>query len=85
VAERAVEVSASPGVAECSVYMKRVSNEPYRIEFDTTSIKNVARETKHLDAGFIRDGNDVTDAFVQYVKPLVGTLPVVGSFAEMKK
>jgi hypothetical protein len=44
----------------------------------------VARETKHLDASYIANGNDITDAFKAYVRPLVGELPRVGSFAEMK-
>lgn len=81
---RAVQLTASEGVPECSVYMKRTSNSPYAIELDTTSIKNVARETRHLDAGYIRNGNDITQAFIDYARPLVGPLPVVGSFGEMK-
>ena len=85
VGERAVQITASPGVAECSVYMKRVSNSPYKIELDTTSIKNVARETKHLDESYIKSGNDITQTFIDYAKPLVGSLPIVGSFDELKR
>jgi 6-phosphofructokinase 1 len=65
--------------------MKRVSNSPYKVELDTTSIKNVARETKHLDASFVENGNNITQAFVDYAKPLIGKLPVVGSFDELKR
>ena len=32
-----------------------------------------------------RDGNDITDAFKDYARPLVGDLPKVGSFTELKK
>jgi 6-phosphofructokinase 1 len=85
VGAKAVQISATEGVAECSVYMKRVSNSPYKIELDTTSIKNVARETKHLDASFIENGNNITQAFIDYAKPLIGKLPVVGSFDELKR
>jgi 6-phosphofructokinase 1 len=85
VGARAVQISATPGALECSVYMKRTSNSPYTIELDTTSIKNVARETKHLDASFLKNGNDVTQAFLDYAKPLVGTLPTVGSFDELNR
>ena len=84
VGETAVQISAADGVAECSVDMKRVSNGPYKIELDTTSIKNVARETKHLDPSYIENGNDITQAFIDYAKPLVGPLPEVGSFDELK-
>jgi len=81
---KAVQISAAPGLAECSVVMKRVSNSPYKIELETTSIKNVARETKHLDAGYIENGNNITQAFVDYAKPLVGAMPAVGAFDELK-
>jgi 6-phosphofructokinase 1 len=85
VGAKAVQISATEGVAECSIYMKRVSNSPYQVELDTTSIKNVARETKHLDAKFIENGNNITQAFIDYAKPLIGKLPVVGSFDELKR
>jgi 6-phosphofructokinase 1 len=81
---RAVQLSADESIRECSVVMKRVSNSPYKIELEHTSIKNVARETKHLAAEFIEGGNNITKAFSDYAAPLVGKLPTVGSFEEMK-
>lgn len=84
VGKKAVQLSADPSIKECSVVIKRVSNSPYKIELDKTSIKNVAKETKHLAAEYIQDGNNITQAFIDYAKPLVGKLPVVGSFDEVK-
>jgi 6-phosphofructokinase len=84
VGQKAVQVSAAGGIAECSIVMKRVSNSPYKIELETTSIKNVARETKHMDEAHIINGNDIAPAFVDYARPLVGTLPTVGAFDELK-
>jgi 6-phosphofructokinase 1 len=84
VGQKAVQISAAGGIGECSIVMKRVSNSPYKIELETTSIKNVARETKHLDAAFIENGNNISQSFVDYAKPLVGPLPVVGAFDELK-
>jgi 6-phosphofructokinase len=84
VGTKAVEFSADPANKELSVVIKRVSNNPYKIEIDKTSIKNVARETKHLSPEYIENGNNITQAFVDYAKPLVGKLPVVGSFDEVK-
>jgi len=81
----AVEHSKDPANGEGSVAMVRKSNAPYTIETTFTSIKNVARETKHMDASYIKDGNDITQAFIDYAKPLVGKLPVVGTLAELKK
>jgi len=80
----AVKASHDPAKIEGSIAMIRKSNSPYSIETTFTSIKNVARETKHMDESHIVNGCDVTAAFIEYVKPLVGKLPTVGSFEEMK-
>jgi 6-phosphofructokinase 1 len=85
VGTKAVELSADSSNKELSVVIKRVSNNPYKIEIDKTSIKNVARETKHLSPEYIENGNNITQAFIDYAKPLVGKLPVIGSFDEIKK
>ena len=66
-----------------SVAMRRTGNSPYQIETHLTPLHTVARETKHLDPSFIRNGNDITEAFEQYARPLVGPLPAAGSFDEM--
>ena len=86
VGETAVRYSATGegGGAGGSVAMRRASNAPYKIETHLTPLNTVARETKHLDESFIRNGNDVTEKFIEYAKPLVGPLPVAGSFDEMK-
>ena len=85
VGRQAVKYSTDPKHAELSVVMKRVSTSPYQIELEYTSIKNVAKETKHLAAEYIKGGNDITQAFIDYAKPLVGELPVVGTFPQMRK
>jgi 6-phosphofructokinase 1 len=81
----AVQYSRDPSKREGSVAMLRTNNAPYTVETVFTSIKNVARETKHMDAAWIRDGCDITAAFVEYAKPLVGALPVVGTLDELKR
>ncbi len=83
VGRKAVEYSASGANAEGSVVMIRKSNEPYEIEIRLEPLKNVARHTKHMPAEFMQNGNDVTQAFLDYARPLVGKLPEVGSFKEM--
>jgi len=85
VAKLAVQYSADPTKLEGSVAMIRKPGSTYAIEHTFTSIKNVAKDTKHLDASYISNGNNITQAFIDYAKPLVGKLPVVGSFEELKK
>jgi len=86
VGQTAVRYSAEGqgGADGGSVAMRRTSNSPYKIETHLTPLHTVARETKHLDPSWIRDGCDVTEAFEQYAKPLVGPLPVTGAFGEMR-
>ena len=86
VGETAVRYSATGegGKDGGSVAMRRVGNSPYQIETHLTPLNTVARETKHLDESFIRNGNDVTEKFEEYARPLVGPLPVVGTFDEGK-
>jgi len=68
-----------------SVAMRRVPGGDYKIETFLTPLSTVARETKHLDPSYVSDGNNITDAFKQYAAPLVGPLPKVGSFDELKR
>jgi 6-phosphofructokinase len=75
---------SSQGEREGSVAMKRQPGKSYSIDTFLTPLATVAKETKHMEPSYIADGNNITDAFVQYVKPLVGELPKVGSFEEIK-
>jgi 6-phosphofructokinase len=84
VGQMAVKYSAQ-GEAGGSVAMRRAAGADYRIETFLTPLSTVARETKHLDPSYIVDGNNISEAFRQYVRPLVGRLPVVGSLDELKK
>jgi 6-phosphofructokinase 1 len=80
----AVRYTHDAEVRQGSVAMRRTSDAPYAVETFLTPLQSVAKETKHLGPEFLRDGNNVTDAFKAYVRPLVGALPVVGSFDELK-
>ncbi len=60
-----------------SVAMKRTGNgDNYGIEYFLTELSNVAEKTKEMPGEFIgSDGNDITEAFIEYTKPLAGELP----------
>ena len=79
VGEMAVEYSRNPELVEGSVAMERHSGPNYRIKTILTPLSTVARVTKHMDPSYISGGNDVTEAYIDYCKPLVGKLPVVGT------
>ena len=68
---------------EGSVAMRRVAGAEYKVEYFLTPLHTVAKETKHMDASFIENGNNITQAFINYASPLVGKLPEVGTFDEL--
>lgn len=63
-----------------SIAIRRVSNSPYRVEYFVTPLDTVAKVTKSFPAEWIHaDGNDVTEGWFEYARPLVGPLPIVGT------
>ncbi len=85
VGKKAVEYSADPANAEGSVAMRRAAGGAYQIETFLTPLRTVARETKHMDASYLANGNDITQAFIDYATPLVGPLPAVGVLDGLRK
>lgn len=68
---------AAKGDASASTILVRTSNSPYRAECRRADLAAVARRTRHMPAEFIAGSNDVTEAFIDYCRPLVGDLPEV--------
>lgn len=60
-----------------SVAIRRIASaDEYAVEFFRTELSNVAEKSKVMPDEFINaDGNGVTDAFIEYAKPLTGDLP----------
>jgi ATP-dependent phosphofructokinase / diphosphate-dependent phosphofructokinase len=83
VGEMAVRYSVDAGISG-SVAMRRRPGPYYDIEYFLTPLSTVAKETKHMSPEYIEGGNNITQAFIDYVKPLVGRLPEIGSFDELK-
>jgi ATP-dependent phosphofructokinase / diphosphate-dependent phosphofructokinase len=64
-----------------SIAIRRAAGKVYRASFDRVELSAVARDTRHVPDEFIAEsGHDVTPAFVQYARPLVGPLPKIGRF-----
>lgn len=84
VGRKAAEYSSKPeNNAGGSVCMSRKPGTTYAVNYHLEPLQNVARHTKHMPAEFIKDGNDVTQAFIDYATPLVGPLPPRGSLEEL--
>ena len=83
VGRTAVRQATSGKVPHGSIYIRRTGNGAnYGAEFDVTELKNVAKETRDLPEDFLQGSNDVSEAFLEYCRPLVGTLPVTGQLSD---
>lgn len=65
--------------ANGSVAITRKPGKKYVTSIKRVPLKSVAKETQHMPAKFInKAGNDITKAFIDYAKPIVGELPKIG-------
>jgi 6-phosphofructokinase 1 len=54
------------------VTIDRVSNSPYTVKFGEAPLNEVAVDAKEMPSEFLNEeGNFVTEAFLEYIKPLV--------------
>ncbi len=71
VAEKAVQFALIDNL-DGSVVMERTGD--YAIDFRLVDLKEIAAKTKHMPDTFINEaGNNVTEAFIKYAKPLIGS------------
>jgi len=77
VGEEAVKAAVS-GRYEGSVAIRRLSNDPYRADYEVVELKKVAKHTITMPKDFIEGTNYVSEKFIQYAKPLAGVLPQMG-------
>jgi 6-phosphofructokinase len=68
-----------------STAIKRKPSKAYKTWIERTELRNVAKETRHMPDEFInKAGNDVTKAFLDYARPIVGKLPAIGRLKAVK-
>ncbi|MCC7145382.1 MAG: 6-phosphofructokinase [Phycisphaeraceae bacterium] len=71
--------AALSGNLDGSISIRRVNNDPYRVEYKLIGLGDVAAKTRVMDAKYILGGRDIDSSFLDYLRPLVGKLPVVES------
>jgi 6-phosphofructokinase len=70
---------AKAGNTDGSITIKRLKTEPYECHIERVNLEAVAAKTRHMPDEFIsREGNNVTPAFVEWLRPLVGDMPQTG-------
>ncbi|MFH0825975.1 MAG: 6-phosphofructokinase [Pseudomonadota bacterium] len=72
VGERAVQVAAWHAV-DGSITIERMGD--YSVRYNVTPLEDVAKEAKSMPESFMIGGNDVTEDFKNYARPLLGEMP----------
>ncbi len=76
VGRKAAEV-ALLGDLDGSIAIKRVRSEPYESRYELVPLVAVAGKTRVMPEAHLDAGPDVTTAFLDYIRPLVGDMPTV--------
>jgi 6-phosphofructokinase 1 len=70
---------ATGGFLSGSVAIRRRPSKTYQVYYERVELDAVAKKTRHMPDEFINAaGNDVTPAFLDYARPIVGPLPKIG-------
>ncbi|MFH1071761.1 MAG: 6-phosphofructokinase, partial [Candidatus Glassbacteria bacterium] len=77
VGEEAVKAAVA-GRYEGSVAIRRLGNDPYRVDYEIVELGKVAKATVAMPKEFIEGTNGITEKFIEYALPLVGELPELG-------
>ena len=71
VGKAAVETAVA-GISRQMMVIRRVSNEPYRVEMGHADVSEIANKVKHVPAEFINArGNHVSEECCRYLLPLI--------------
>ena len=76
VGRTAVRVATAGDVPHGSIVIERLGEgADYRAGYGHTELRNVAKDTRDLPEEYLDGDHDVSAAFLDYVRPLVGDMP----------
>ncbi len=79
--EAAVKAALKGEIAKGTIGIVRRESRRYEVAFVPRPISDAAKYTRSVPKEFIaRNGHDITAAFIEYARPLVGELPVCEVF-----
>jgi 6-phosphofructokinase 1 len=82
----AVNAATSGAYKSGTVAIVRAPGEAYTIRYEVVPLANVAKHTREVPDAYINDqGNNVTEAFLRYARPIVGALPPTARFSALRK
>ncbi len=68
---------AAKGQMSGSIAITRAKGKLYKPEFNLIKLSDVAAKTRHMPPHFFEGHCDISKAYLEYLRPLVGTLPVM--------
>ncbi|MBQ4439892.1 MAG: 6-phosphofructokinase [Kiritimatiellae bacterium] len=72
----AVKAALAGKLSKGTIAIVREAGRKYKVAFAPVPIQNAAKYTRSVPKEYIaRNGHDVTAAFIEYAKPIVGELP----------
>jgi 6-phosphofructokinase 1 len=77
-AGRAAAALAKAGDMDGSIAIVRKTTSTYQVDYRRVELSDVAAKTRHMPDEFIAGENDVTESFIEWLRPLVGPLPNFG-------
>ena len=85
VGEMAVKAATEGRYRSGTIAIKRKEQDEYGVEYVVEALANVAKHTRELpDTYLTAEGNNVTEAFLKYARPIVGELPVTARFTQLR-
>ncbi|MBI3817145.1 MAG: 6-phosphofructokinase [Planctomycetes bacterium] len=72
------EAMREGGPSGGSIALRRTPGVVYNCETFVTELANVAKNTRSMPPAFLEGDNGVTSAFIDYARPLAGSLPAKG-------
>jgi len=66
---------------DSSIVIRRKPGKKYQVYLESVPLGKVAGGTRPMPSKFInKAGNDITPAFLEYVRPIIGPLPQIAHF-----
>ena len=79
--QAAVKAALKGELTKGTIAIVRESGRKYRVAFAAVPVQNAAKYARSMPREYIaKNGHDVTAAFVEYARPIVGDLPVCEMF-----
>lgn len=85
VGREAVLAATSGNYKSGTIAILRAPGKEYTISYEVAPLASVAKHTRELPDAYINaEGNNVTPAFIEYARPIVGELPPTARFSQLE-